>query len=383
MDTTKLLMEILKCGVSGEYEIDSTGISDDVLKELYSLSKKHDLAHLVGYVLQKNNLLDLQTEIGQKFNKEMMLAVYRVAKLDYDFKQICQIFDNANIPYIPLKGAVIRPLYPEAWLRTSCDIDILVKPENLNQACDALLEKGYVRQQEPEFHNISFLSGSGMHLELHFTLSEKEDRITPVLDKVWDYASLQSGYSYSLTNEFFIFYALGHIVSHLSNGGCGIRTVLDLWLILRNFSFDENALNGLLEQAGLEKFYKNIVKLSNVWFEGEEPDILINQMQSYILTGGVYGTATNKVGVAISKKQNRLGHIFVRLFPPYSTMKVLYPTLAKHPILLPFFWIGRIFKLIFKRNTAKMALNEVKTMQSVSKENVDEISNLFENLGLN
>lgn len=382
METIKLLMQILKCGVTGGYEISLSNLSDADLQELYSISQKHDLAHLVGHVLQKNNLLNLQTEIGQKFNKQMMLAVYRTTRIEYDYKQICQIFDNANIPYIPLKGAVIRSLYPESWLRTSCDIDILVKQENLEQACSVLVENGNTKQREPEFHCVNFTTGSGVHLELHFTLSEREDKINAVLDKVWDYASLKDGYSYALTNEFIIFYAVEHIAYHLSNGGCGIRTILDLWLMLNTLSFNEKLLSDMLMQAGHERFYKSIVKLAKVWFEGEKADELTDNLQSFILTGGVYGTKSNKMDVSIAQKQSKLKYIFVRFLPPYSTMKVLYPTLAKHPILLPFFWIGRIFKLIFKRDAAKKAVSEVKTMQNVSKNDVDEISKLFEDLGL-
>ena len=33
---------------------------------------------------------------------------------------------KVQIPFLPLKGSVIRQYYPEPWMRTSCDIDILV-----------------------------------------------------------------------------------------------------------------------------------------------------------------------------------------------------------------------------------------------------------------
>ncbi len=375
-------MKILKCGITGDDDIDLSNVSDAVLADLYALSVKHDLAHLVGYVLQKNNLLDTKTEIGEKFHKQMMIAVYRTTTNQYDYKQICQILNDAKIPFVPLKGAVIRPLYPQSWLRTSCDIDVLVEEKNLKKASQALTRNGY-KELEKDFHSLSFVANSGTHIELHFNLNELDAKLDKVLNTAWNYASSKEDYLYAFSSEFFIFHALAHIVCHFRNGGCGIRTVLDLWLILKTFSFDEDKLNALLQKAGIEKFYKAITKLTKVWFEGEEHSELTRQMQSYILTGGVYGTTHNKATVSMAKKQNKFKAVLYRLFPPYSIMKSLYSILEKYPILLPFYWIKRTFKLIFKKGKAKSALNEVKATKNVSQDRVAETTKMLDELGLN
>lgn len=375
-------MEILKCGITDDNNIDLSGVSDVVLSDLYALSIKHDLAHLVGYVLQKNNLLDTKTEIGEKFHKQMMLAVYRTTTNQYDYKQICQILNDAKIPFVPLKGAVIRPLYPEPWLRTSCDIDVLVEEKNLKKATDALFDNGYKRLDK-NFHDITFLANSGTHIELHFNVNELDAKLDSVLCTAWNYAKSKEDYLYAFSNEFFIFHALAHIVCHFRNGGCGIRTILDLWLILKIFSFDEDKLNALISMAGIEKFYDSIVKLTKVWFEGEEHSELTSQMQSYILTGGVYGTTNNKVTVSMAKKQNKFKAVIYRLLPPYSIMKSMYPNLGKHPILLPFYWVKRMFKLISKKGKAKSALNEVKATKQVSQDKVAQTTKMLDELGLN
>ncbi len=382
MDNIKLLMKILKCGITGDNNIDLSGVSDAVLSDLYSLSVKHDLAHLVGYVLQKNNLLDTKTEIGKKFHKQMMVAVYRTTTNQYDYNQICQILNDSKIPFVPLKGAVIRPLYPEAWLRTSCDIDILVEEKYLKKTTDVLLSNGY-KKLEKNFHDVPFVATSGTHIELHFNINELDPKLDSVLSMAWNYASCKEGCLYAFSNEFFIFHALAHIVCHIRNGGCGIRTVLDLWLILRTFSFDEDKLNELLAKAGIVKFYNAITKLTRVWFEGEEHSELTFQMQSYILTGGVYGTTHNKVTVSMAKKQNKFKAVIYRLFPPYSIMKSMYTKLEKYPILLPFYWIKRALKLIFQKGKAKSAIYEVKATKNVSQDKVAETTKMLEELGLN
>ena len=40
--------------------------------------------------------------------------------------------------FIPLKGSVVRDLYPERWMRTSADIDLLIR-EDQEKTCEELL----------------------------------------------------------------------------------------------------------------------------------------------------------------------------------------------------------------------------------------------------
>ena len=71
------------------------------------------------------------------------MSVYRNEQIKYAFAQICDTFELSSIPYIPLKGSVIRPYYPKESMRTSCDIDILVKEENHEAAIDVLVQRGF------------------------------------------------------------------------------------------------------------------------------------------------------------------------------------------------------------------------------------------------
>ena len=115
-------------------EIQGTGLGEEVknfitlegLPALFALAKKHDLAHLVGDALDRNGFLSDGAEMRKPFLRERNMAVYRYEQQQYDFEQICDTLEDAQIPFLPLKGSVLRGYYPEAWMRTSCDIDILV-----------------------------------------------------------------------------------------------------------------------------------------------------------------------------------------------------------------------------------------------------------------
>ena len=92
--------------------------TDDYLVWLYKLSKAHDLAHLVGDALIKNDLIG-NDEIKAKYQKQVMLAIYRYEKINYELNRLRSALNEAQIPFIPLKGSVLRQYYPEPWMRTS------------------------------------------------------------------------------------------------------------------------------------------------------------------------------------------------------------------------------------------------------------------------
>lgn len=358
-------------------------ISQDMLAELYSLSAKHDLAHFVGDALSRENLLGQDT-VSVQFKETAFRAFYRYERSKYELMQICQALNQAQIPFIPLKGSIIRDLYPEPWLRTSCDIDILVHEEDLEKAVSVLVsEKQYSASEKKDFHDISLYSPSGLHLELHFNIRESIPQLDSVLDSVWQYAapSKEMPYRYELSNEFLLFHIVAHMSYHFTAGGCGIRPFLDLWLLEKNLDIQEETFTALLKAAQLLKFYHQSQQLSLVWLEGEKHTEITTQMEHYIILGGVYGTMKNKVLVQQQKKRGKWSYVFYRIFLPYEKLKILYPILEKKPWLTPFAQVCRWFQVAFD-GRAKNAMRELSYNQAIPKSQAQEMTEFLDVLGL-
>ena len=75
------------------------------------------------------------------FKNARLMAIYRYEQSRYELNRICKTLNDAQISFVPLKGAVIRNYYSEPWLRTSCDIDVLVREEDLKQAVKVLVSE--------------------------------------------------------------------------------------------------------------------------------------------------------------------------------------------------------------------------------------------------
>lgn len=357
------MMDFIAGEVCGK-EIDRSryAFTDEELAKLYRLSKSHDLAHLVGDALIKNDLIG-NDEIRAKFQKQIMLSVYRYEKINYELRCLRETLNRANIPFLPLKGAIMRQYYPEPWMRTSCDIDILVNEGDLERATELLVTEAAYRRESKGSHDIGLFSGSGVHLELHYSLIEENciGGMESVLRSVWKSAVCVADTSeYVMSDEMFCYYHIAHMAKHfVSTGGCGVRPFLDIWVLDHRVSFEREKRNALLAEGGLLTFAEEAEKLSEVWFGDDEHTDLTRQMQDYLLCGGVYGTTSNRVAVQQIKQGGKVRYAFSRIWLPYDVLKFQYPSLEGKRILLPLYEVRRWGKLLF-RGGAKRGMNELK-----------------------
>lgn len=387
-NTINLLFILLRSAVCGTelQESEKALYSDGILPQLFALSNKHDVAHLVGAALNENGLLKKGEPYSDRFLKKIMTAVYHYEQLNFELKRLCDTLEEAKIPFIPLKGSVMRKYYREPWMRNSCDIDVLVRYEDLERAISALTEKLQYIEKERATYDVPLFSPADEHIELHFDLVEegRAKSASEVLSSVWDnvYLHENCSYRYEMTDEFFYFYHIAHMAKHFETGGCGIRPFIDLWILDNLENVNVQKRQALLKKGGLEKFAEASQNLSKAWFCGEAADEVINQMQNFILSGGMFGSSQNRVALQQTKKGGRVGYLFSRIFIPYDRLRRYYPILKKHRWLMPFMQIRRWFWLLFRSDVASIAKNELKANMNIEKSTANEMNEFLNNVGL-
>ncbi len=351
----------------------------EVVSALFALSKHHDLAHVISSCLYKNGVLT-DKELLAKYRREEIASIYRYEQMKYAYEQICSALDDALIPYVPLKGSIIRAYFPNESMRTSCDIDILINEQNLDLAIQALVKKEYTAGDK-NYHDVSLYSPTNVHLELHFSIQENNDKLDEVLKDAWGYAKQSKGSCYVFTNEFFIFHMFAHMSYHFLEGGCGIRSLMDVWVMEHKMGLNYSQAQTLLERAGIYKFATEMSKLANICFSNCPKNEFTDTLLFYILNGGVYGSEENNIAMQKGATKSTFGYSLKRLFMPYKNMVVLYPILKKLPFLLPFCWVARFFKMLFK-GKMKKAVKEIKTAQQLSNDDVQKLKQMKERLQL-
>lgn len=378
-----VLAELLKCALFGEPVNDYVKTQTrENAKLIYNVSSRHDIAHLVEYAMKKSGI-SVEDEVADEFVKQQVMSVMRHENLSFALGNISALLEEEKISFMPLKGAVIRDFYPEPWMRTSCDIDILVHEEDFERAKNALVEKlGFSCSKKYGYHDISLYSKEGIHLELHFSIKEKMADIDKLLEKVWNYAEpKQDGlHEHVMTNEFFMFHTLAHMAYHFRCGGCGIRSYIDLLLLRQKMKYDEAKLLQMLEYCGIRKFYDVSLRFVDVWFSDAEHDDVTRCVHNYLLAGSAYG----KLSDAIAIKKGRVGmatYVLGRIFIPYEQLVITYPSLEGKRYLTPFYQLRRWIRVLLNKRIFDSA-DEISWAAKADNQKIDSLEELFDKVGL-
>ena len=357
----------------------------EVLEDTYALAVRHDLAHLAGQALSKCDLPE--SEPLKKMKASALGAVYRQTKLNYEYLRICRVLEEGNIPYIPLKGAVLREYYPEPWMRTSCDIDVLVRESQLDQAIGLLKENLQYTANPKTDHDVSLYSQNGVHLELHYdTIQERYNTngCRNVLNGIWEDAKPiePNACHLWLSDEMFYFYHIAHMVKHFEVGGCGIRPFLDIWIMNHRMEPNRQKREQLLAEGGLLAFAQGAERVSECWFSGKELSEMDAAVSSYVLHGGLYGDNANRAALGQAKNGGRLKYLLTqRIFMPYDYLKAEYPILNNRKWLCPAYQVVRWARMLC-RGGLRTTVKELKANVTIKNESENPLREMLDYLGL-
>lgn len=377
---TRTMMQLIASEVCGA-ALDLPPLPEETAAKLYRLSAAHDMAHLTGSALLRRGLLP-PGSVRDAFEKQVMLAVYRCETQSGELSRLRDTLCAAGIPFLPLKGAVLRTLYPEPWMRTSCDIDVLVPEEQADSAARLLSEQLDYAYEFKNYHDISMKAPSGVHLELHFSIKENTKSIDPLLSDCWSYAFASANCEYRFSNEYLFFHHLAHASYHFLHGGCGVRPFLDLWLLEHRVSFDAARRDALLAQAGLTTFAAQARHLSEVWFGGAAHNDVTRDMERYLLTGGVYGSAENLMNMQQLRQGGRARYVLSRVWMPYESLCCKYPSLEGRPALTPLYQLRRWGQLLLSSAATKRSLHELQLAASTTEDSRARALDLLDKLDL-
>ncbi len=383
MNATKLLISLLNCAVLGIplSSEDKNQLNDETLTAVYEFAKKHDMSHLLCVAIKKSGIV-INDDLNHKLSLSQQAAMNRHLRIELDKERILHVLNENGIAHIPLKGAVIREFYPQQWMRTSCDIDILIKPEDIDIVKELFFDKlGFKPFAQTSNRDISFATTNSVHIELHHTLFEDENQMGNLLKMVWENSSLIEGKKsqFEMSPEFFIMYIISHAARHITVGGCGIRPFYDLYFILNNMKYDDEILEKLLEKAGLKVFFGYAKELMDAWINGLPMSQTALALQEYVISGGTYGSYDNFIKSSVSATGGKKAHLKKRIFMPLEDIKNLYPNVVKYPYLLNWYRICRLCRALIDGKT-KRGIMEIKSSIKTSEENT--VGNLIDKLEL-
>lgn len=252
---------------------------------------------------------------------------------------------QAGIPFVQLKGLVLRDLYPQPTMRQLSDLDLLIRPEQAQAAAALLAEEGYRLEEDAErtpYHR-GYLRPPYLQVELHTDLLDPQAAYYPAVCAPWEHLAPSGD---RLDELYTYLYCVIHAAKHYYYKGTGIRTVLDLYLLRTHCPPDEGQVQAALRAIRLEKFHQDLAALGQAWFASDQPlPAALEPMARVIWAAGTHGSPyAHAVGAAGPRQGSTAGFVLRRAFPDFATMQATYPVLARYPVLLPWFWGHRLVR---------------------------------------
>lgn len=353
-------------------------MSESDVRALRELAIRQSILPIIIVGLKNLGYDDL---LSPEMKKQSAKAGYDYIQRREALKQISSVLDDAHISYIPLKGSVLRELYPQPSMRTSSDIDVLIHKEDLKLATRALESGTSFRYYATGHHDIH-MKNERLHLELHFSLLTNISKLDQVLEKAWLNAKQEgAGARYAFSPEYQVFYITAHAAKHfIKEGGVGIRPLLDLWLLRTKTEYDEAKVKTLCEEGGIFGFYEMCCELLSVWFNNSEYTDATIEFEELVLDGGVFGSERIKV-IARERKNKGAKYLIRRIFLPSRDIRESYPRSDKYPVLVPMYQVVRWTHLL-KSSKRKAASAELRETRVLNPDEIEKYDRIAKRMGL-
>ena len=263
---------------------------------------------------------------------------------------------EAGIPVVVIKGTASGVYYPQPYLRTYGDIDLLVQPENYSNAIQFLKKHGWVQERNVGDSHTTLIKERFL-LELH----QSPPGLKRVKEGEYILEYLRSGFEEiqigTIDQPKYSFPMLPwkqngleliwHFREHLYNG-IGLRHAID-WMMFVNARLhtekDFSEFCPILEKSGLLTLAQSVTRMCQIylgldasikWCDNIGEDICTDLMD-YILDQGNFGHKKNDDKAVKVMSRYRTPLAFLRGMQLKGLRE--WKSVNKHPALRPFAWI--------------------------------------------
>lgn len=367
-DSFYYLIHLVRCAIHDKApsELPVGAMFDSV----YKCAVSHDIANIAYYSIER---LQNKPEAAllKKWEARRNSAIIREMNQSFARDEIVEALGEAGIRCAEVQGTRLKELYPSPEYRTMSDIDFIVEPKNLGDTRGILEKLGYDCHYFRDF-DVDGFREPNIYVEMHTSFFAKDTDFHGFLGDPFAEAKDTDGASVTVSEETLYLYTVLHTAKHYYFAGCGIRRVLDLYLLNRAYPHiaESEKVKSFFEELGLSDFVGDMCELAQCWFGEDEkvPDERLSKMVETIKKSGIHGTVSQKLANSLARNKSKgirnvkTAYVLRRLFPEKWVMVANYPVLKKLPILMPFCWIHRNVKAVTK-NRGRLS-EEIKNLKN-------------------
>lgn len=293
---------------------------------VYKESVQQAVSPLVYECLDKSLL---PSDVLNAWKNDANAALANNIRIIHNHALLDQWMNEAEIPYVILKGAASASYYPKPVYRSMGDVDFLVPLEYLDRAGEVLESQGLKKWKQEHDAHIVYRGYGKMHFEMHYKVAgipegKPGEIIRNYLKDIFENTRVQGigAESFVIPSHFYHgLVLLLHTIHHLTGEGIGLRHLCD-WAVFENSLSDEEfctLFEERLKEVGLWRFAQILTRVSIMYLGAEdrewsklENDTPVDAFMEDILSAGNFGNKDgdrSKQTLLISSRgKNGVGH---------------------------------------------------------------------------
>ena len=306
------------------------------------------------------------------------------SKISYAHTMLNELLNQAEIPYVILKGCASAEYYDDPLLRTMGDVDFYV-PTGFFEKADKLLVKNGFRFNEIDHEYEKAYTKDDLVFELHNTVNgvpggKVGAEIRHYFDDVFEKATLKhfdlaEYYSPSPFHHGLVM--LLHVARHMITGGIGLRHFCDWAVFVDKIGNDFTAVfEDKLKRVGLWRFAQIMTQFCTV-FLGLKPQAwagaidkqLLSNLKDDVFAGGNFGhkdlSRADEAKFITSRKKGTVNNDSALKQAVLSANEIVrkhWKFADKVPVVYPFGWLFFGGRYVFKTALGKRDKVKVKAL---------------------
>ena len=352
----RTILDLIRAAASGTpYEIPAT--ADPVA--LYRIVRRQ---HLSAFLWDAGSRLS-DARVVNAWEKDRDAAALKDLLLTEEKETVDRALSATGIRFLYLKGSVLKRYWGDPSFRYMGDMDFLYEgdDEALKNALESVGYTAKIFTSRDFSHHFVFCKDTWFTLEPHYALFNSDDPFAEKLTGLFDRAKPDPDLPgrYAISEEDLYLHCLLHARRHIVNGGIGVRSFLDFAFLFRAYPDlpERERVKTFLRAEALEQFETRVRRIATLLSDPSmTPDAEDEEELAVLFGSGLFGSVEKQFGNQLDTESKRsrfprLRFLLKRAFPPLLGMARRKIRAPLSWIVYPFFWLRRVFRMLFSKNS--------------------------------
>ena len=402
------LIHLIKCAIHNLQPEEKP--KDLSFEKVFAYGKKHEVANIAFVSVEKLKIKP-EEALYKMWKTVYVFSIQRHTNQMQARDTIVDALHQTGIRTVELQGTVIKTLYPKPFWRMMSDIDFIIEKEHLERAGKIMQNLGYEIKQVGDYE-IDAFGANKIAVELHTDFFPPSSIYYDAIPNIFKNLDLSE-------DTIFYLYNLLHCMKHYLQSGVGIRRILDMYILDKEFNYSSEVLfckeekidnlsvievnkssisekrrvsekhnkfnlknvdfsyiEAVLLRYNLKETVEEVIELAQLWFGNYDLENKkdLSETIQFVYLSENHGTVKAQLNNEYKQKKisNKVLFKFYKviqlIFPKKEVVYIRYPICKKYHVPIILAWLYRGGCIVLNKKRRKNALKILSEIKKVKLE---------------